>query len=851
MSTDNQNLSSLVWAIAEILRGDFKQSEYGKVILPFVVLRRLDCILESTKDAVLNVAETLPDGMYDDARDQILYATVGDNAKVYNLSPFTFEKLKGQEPGQLHDNLVDYITGFSGNVRDILLEKFLFTDQLKRLNEGGVLWNVFERFCSIDLHPDKVSNIDMGYLFEDLIRRFSEISNETAGEHFTPREVIRLIVDLLIANDDEQLTKPGIIRQVYDPACGTGGMLALTKEALKEFNGGIRVELFGQELNAESFGICKSDMLVTGHDPEQIAFGNTLTSDAHEDKRFHYMLSNPPYGVDWKKYQEPIKTEAKTMGFDGRFGAGTPRISDGQLLFLQHMISKMRDDEHGSRIGIVMNGSPLFTGGAGSGESEIRRWVLENDWVEAIIALPADLFYNTGIQTYVWILANRKSKNRQGKVQLIDASGEQFWKSMRKSLGSKRREIPEEARSEIVRIYASLIDTKGKEEDVSRIFKTTDFGYREIRVERPLRLNFRVDSERLHRLDGQRIFSKLEESQQIKIRGALEKIGDKLYLNRKEFDKLLTDSLHNADIKVGAPLKKAILSALSEQDDEADICIGKGGHPEPDTNLRDHELVPLAENWLDFMKREVLPFVPDAWVDEKYTDVRDKQVGRVGYEINFNRYFFKPTPMRTLEEINSDIHKLQTEIENLLPDFSMPADSSRHVSKPIFEHSEQLQYSSIAEHITKPRIYVDTSVFGGCEDDKFCKHSRLLIKAFQQEKAIMVISDVIRTELQRAPESVANIPGQVPKTHLELLKETEQARELAHAYISSGAVGTAHYNDALHVAIASLGKVDVIVSWNFKHMVNWGRIQAYNSVNRKLGHPEIDIRTPENMYYEE
>jgi type I restriction enzyme M protein len=444
MSTQKiQSLSSFAWSIAEILRGDFKQSDYGKVILPFVVLRRLDCILEGRKDAVLATAKSLPKGVDEQTRDMILSDAVGGSIKAYNLSNLTFEKLKGQDPGQLHQNLIDYIRNFSANVRDIFFEKFLFTDQLKRLNDAGILWNVFERFTEIDLHPGSVSNIEMGYLFEELIRRFSEISNETAGEHFTPREVIRLIVDLLIANDDAKLTGRGIIRQVYDPACGTGGMLALTEEALKDFNPSIRVELFGQEINGESFGICKSDMLVTGHDPEQIAFGNTLTQDAHKDKRFHYMLSNPPYGVDWKKYQDPIKNEAETLGFAGRFGAGTPRMSDGQLLFLQHMISKMRDDEIGSRIGIVMNGSPLFTGGAGSGESEIRRWMLENDWVEAIVALPTDLFYNTGIQTYVWLLTNRKPPVRRGKVQLIDASGERFWKAMRKSLGSKRREIPE------------------------------------------------------------------------------------------------------------------------------------------------------------------------------------------------------------------------------------------------------------------------------------------------------------------------------------------------------------------------------------------------------------------------
>ena len=499
-STRVQNLGSFVWSIAEILRGDFKQSEYGKVILPFIVMRRLDCILEASKPAVLAAEKSLPEGIDDETRDMILFGAAGDNIRVYNTSRFTFTSLKGQDPGQLHDNLIDYITRFSPNVRDIFLDKFRFTESLKRLKDGGILWQVFERFCAIDLHPNQVSNIEMGYLFEDLIRRFSEISNETAGEHFTPREVIRLIVELLLANDHAALTGTGIIRTVYDPACGTGGMLALTEEAMTALNPKIRVELFGQELNGESFGICKSDMLVTGHNPEQIAFGNTLTEDAHTGKTFHYMLSNPPYGVDWKKYQDPIRAEHETKGFDGRFGPGLPRISDGQLLFLLHMISKMRDDEQGSRIGIVMNGSPLFTGGAGSGESEIRRWMLEKDWVEAIVALPTDLFYNTGISTYVWLLNNRKPKARRGKVQLIDASSERFWKSMRKSLGSKRREIPEAARHEIVRIYAEMLNGGGAYGEFSKIFDTTDFGYREIRVERPLRLNFQVTPERLARL---------------------------------------------------------------------------------------------------------------------------------------------------------------------------------------------------------------------------------------------------------------------------------------------------------------------------------------------------------------
>ena len=666
---DVQSLGSFVWSIAEILRGDFKQSEYGKVVLPFVVLRRLDCILQPTKQAVIAANKGLPDDIDEETRDLILSEASGDRIRVYNTSQFTFESLRAQDPGQIRDNLVRYITDFSPNVRDIFLDKFLFTDQLKRLNDAGILWQVFERFCQIDLHPDTISNIEMGYLFEDLIRRFSEISNETAGEHFTPREVIRLIVELLIANDDTKLTGRGIIRQVYDPACGTGGMLALAEEALNEFNPSIRVELFGQELNGESFGICKSDMLVTGHDPEQIAYGNTLVSDAHKGKSFHYMLSNPPYGVDWKKYQDPIRREAEEEGFDGRFGAGLPRISDGQLLFLQHMIAKMRADENGSRIGIVMNGSPLFTGGAGSGESEIRRWMLENDWIEAIVALPTDLFYNTGIQTYIWLLNNRKPAEREGKVQLIDASGERFWRLMRKSLGSKRREIPEAARLEIVRIYAEMLNG-GAEEDwseVSKIFNTTDFGYREIRVERPLRLNFQASEERIARVADEKPIQKLDEEERKDLVDALKgHLPSRLFTSRTEFDKALTKALKGAGLKVGAPVRKAILNALSERDEEAEICTDKDGNPEPDAELRDHELVPLEEDYRGYVTREVTPFVPDAWVDESYRDARDGEAGRVGYEINFNRYFYRYIPPRPLEEIDAELKVLEAEIAGLL-----------------------------------------------------------------------------------------------------------------------------------------------------------------------------------------
>ena len=666
-TTRTKNLSSFTWSIADILRGDFKQSDYGKVILPFVVLRRLDCILEGTKADVLAAYKGLPKGIDEDTRDMMLYDAAGDNIRVYNFSRFTFTSLKGQDAGQLHDNLLDYITKFSPNVRDIFLDKFRITEQLKRLKDGGILWQVFERFCAIDLHPTRVSNIEMGYLFEDLIRRFSEISNETAGEHFTPREVIRLIVDLLLAHDHDALTGTGIIRTVYDPACGTGGMLALTEEAMTKLNPKIRVELFGQELNGESFGICKSDMLVTGHNPEQIAFGNTLTDDNHKGKGFHYILSNPPYGVDWKKYQDPIREEYETKGFEGRFGPGLPRISDGQLLFLLHMISKMRDDEQGSRIGIVMNGSPLFTGGAGSGESEIRRWMFEQDLVEAIVGLPTDLFYNTGIPTYVWLLNNRKPKHRRKKVQLIDASSERFWQSMRKSLGSKRREIPENARHEIVHIYEEMLNGGTGYGEFSKLFDTTEFGYREVRIERPLRLSFQVTEKRLARLEAEKVILNLDPTERQELLDALaQHLPDKAFNNRDAFDKALGKAFTSVGIKVGASVKKTILSALSERDEAADICHDDKGNPEPDTELRDHELVPLKEDWRDFVAREVTPFVADAWVDANYRDGRDRQVGRVGYEINFNRYFYKYSPPRPLKEIDDELKQLESEIASLL-----------------------------------------------------------------------------------------------------------------------------------------------------------------------------------------
>ena len=665
-SAEIQNLGTFLWSIAEILRGDFKQFEYGKVILPFVVMRRLDCILAGSKADVLQAAKSIPESADDATRDMILFGAVGGNVKVYNLSRFTFESLKGQDPGQLHQNLIDYITKFSPNVRDIFLDKFRFTDQLKRLKDGGILWNVFERFCEIDLHPNAVTNLEMGYLFEELIRKFSEISNETAGEHFTPREVIRLIVDLLIANDDAKLTGRGIIRQVYDPACGTGGMLALTEEALKDFNENIRVELYGQELNDESFGICKSDMLVTGHNPEQIAFGNTLTNDAHADKKFHYMICNPPYGVKWAKYQEPIRAEAENLGFEGRFGAGTPSVDDGQMLFLQHMISKMRDDTDGSRIGIVMNGSSIYKGRAGSSESEIRRWIFENDWVEAIVALPEELFYNTGLQTYVWLLSNRKPKHRQGKVQLIDASGERFWRFLRKSLGEKRREIHDGARADLTRIYADFLNDEGSALGISRIFNVEDFGYREIRVERPLRLNFQASEERIARLHTEKAFVKLAEEDQAALLDALGELSQQIFLSRDLFLKELAHAFSNSGVKPSAALKKTILASLSEKDGTAEIVKNKSGEPEPDPDLRDHVQVRLHEELGEYFRTEIEPFSSESWIDSAYTDKRDKGVGKIGYEIPFNRYFFAFERPPTVADLDEDLSKLSETVAGLL-----------------------------------------------------------------------------------------------------------------------------------------------------------------------------------------
>jgi len=474
------NLSAFLWSVADLLRGDFKQSDYGKVILPFTVLRRLDCVLERTKPAVLEELAGRSKSRVNPEPFLIRKAGVG----FYNTSKLGLGTLLGDQDN-IGENLRDYVQAFSGPVRDIF-ERFDFATQLDRLQKAKLLYLVTEKFANVDLHPDRVSNADMGLVFEELIRKFAELSNETAGEHFTPREVIRLMVSLLFIEDDDALSKPGVVRTIYDPTAGTGGMLSVAGEYLHAHNPGARLSMFGQELNPESYAICKADMLIKGQDIANIVFGNTLSEDGLQAERFDYMLSNPPFGVEWKKIEREVRREAEEHGFSGRFGPGLPRVSDGSLLFLLHLVSKMRPvSEGGSRFGIVLNGSPLFTGGAGSGESEIRRYMLENDLVEAIVALPTDMFYNTGIATYVWIVGNRKPKARKGKLQLIDASS--FWQKMRKSLGSKRKELSEAHIDEITRIFGKFKEVTRDGAPISRIFKNEEFGYRTITVERPLR----------------------------------------------------------------------------------------------------------------------------------------------------------------------------------------------------------------------------------------------------------------------------------------------------------------------------------------------------------------------------
>lgn len=650
-----QKLSSFIWSVADLLRGDYKQADYGKVILPFTILRRLDCALESTKHKALEEHERRTVQGLDST--PFVRKVVGYS--FFNTSRLDLGKLLN-DPSNIKQNVLGYIGGFSANIADIF-ERYEFEKQIDRLANAKLLYMVVQRFAAIDLHPKVVSNHDMGLVFEELIRKFAELSNETAGEHFTPREVIRLMVNILFLEDNDVLTKPGTIRTLYDPCAGTGGMLSIAEEYLKQLNPDAQLVVAGQELNPESYAICKGDMLIKGQDVERIKFGNTLSDDGHVGETYDYGLSNPPFGVEWKKVQEEVVAEHEKQGLNGRFGPGLPRVSDGSLLFLLHLISKMQpvkiDSGNGSvtgggRIAIVLNGSPLFTGGAGSGESEIRKWIIESDLLEAIIALPTDMFYNTGIATYIWVLTNHKTDQRRGKIQLIN--GVDFFQKMRKSLGSKRKELGDADIERIVKHFGDFEDGQ-----CSKIFDNADFGYSTITVERPLRLAFRITDEGIERLKESKPFAQLERLRDVIMQLNYHKEQGARWLSRERF---LQDIARNFDeIDLPAPSqaqRKALAVAFGVRDESADICYDPKGRPEPDPELRDTENVPLKDDIEVYFKREVLPHVPDASIDDDKT--------RVGYEIPFTRHFYVFQPPRPLDEIDHDLQIVTIEILDLL-----------------------------------------------------------------------------------------------------------------------------------------------------------------------------------------
>ncbi len=662
------NLGNFVWSIADQLRGVYKPHQYGNVILPMTILRRLDCLMAPTRDQVRAIAETTEN-------PAVLSALVRQRTQMafYNTSEYDMARLLS-DPDGLAANLTDYISRFSPNID--VFARFKFENEIATLAEKNRLYLVVSRFAEVDLHPDTVPNADMGDLFEELIRKFAEASNEEAGEHFTPRDAIRLMVDLLFAEDNAALLEPGVVRSVYDPTAGTGGMLSVAEEHLLAQNPDARLRLYGQELNDQSYAICKSDMIAKGQDASNIRLGDTLADDQFAGKTFDYCLSNPPYGVDWKASEESVKAERARTGSSGRFGPGLPKIGDGQMLFLTHLASKMRPaGEGGGRAGMVLNGSPLFNGAAESGESEIRRWLLENDLVDAIVALPTSMFYNTGIATYIWVLDNTKPPTRAGKVQLID--GSQFFTKMRRNLGDKSREVSPADRARIVRIYDALDEQPEQDAEYSRVFASTDFGYCTITVERPLRLNFACAPERIDALlDTAAGKGSLKAVDPSALRAALESFGGAVHTNREAFLAALKPHLQTAGITLGAPAMKALWQGLSRRDDTADICTDSKGNPEPDVSLRDTENVPF--DWAPpgqhgdsaggrsdrdaliaaYVEHEVLPHVPDAWIDPAKT--------KVGYEIPFTRHFYKYAPPRPLEEIDNDLNALASEIIELL-----------------------------------------------------------------------------------------------------------------------------------------------------------------------------------------
>ncbi|EIK52633.1 type I restriction-modification system, M subunit [Stutzerimonas stutzeri TS44] len=633
---NQQTLAPFIWNIADLLLGAFKPSEYGRIILPFTVLRRLECVLEPTRDKVRSQYEAMKASGVD--MDLILPTTAG--ATFYNVSQFSLGSVGSTST---RANLEDYVAKFSANARQVF-EHFAFDRWLEKLEKANLLYLVAQKFATVDLHPDKISNHEMGLVFEHLIRKFAESSNDDAGQFFTPRDVVRLATTLVFAPDHQALNGEGVVRTVYDCAAGTGGFLSSAIEQVYEWNPNARLVPYAQELNPETYAISVADKLIQGYDTRNIKLGNTLSDDHLPHEQFDYCLANPPFGVKWENVQKQVQAEHSQQGFAGRFGAGLPRVGDGSLLFLMHLLSKRKPLElGGSRIGIVLSGSPLFNGGAGSGESEIRRWILENDWLEAIIALPNDLFYNTGIGTYIWVLSNHKDALRKGKVQLIDASA--MHAPMRKSLGSKRKYLSDEQVAEIARLHEAF-----EEDPNSKIFATTDFGYRRITVERPLRLRFSVTPDKLT------AYQTIKGADQAEAFAGVQ--GD--------FDSLPAFLKAAGIKKLGKGALKAALACFGERDANAQPVLDDKGNQQADSDLREFENVPLKESIDDYFAREVLPHVPDAWIDTSKTDAKDGQVGIVGYEINFNRYFYVYQPPRALAEIDADLKAVEAEIAALL-----------------------------------------------------------------------------------------------------------------------------------------------------------------------------------------
>lgn len=666
MSIDNNfNHVAFLWNIAESLRGTYKEEDYRKVMLQLIVIRRFDCLLDDYDREIIKSVYEEYDFLPEEERDELVIVDLKENHDInlqfYNVSDFTWKKLL-DDSENIKSNFEEYLNGFSNNVKEII-GKFKFKDEINQLDKKDKLYAVLSKMYEVDLHINSVSNNKMGYIYEEMLRRFTE--NSAAGEQYTPREVIRLCMEILFMGKENFLTEEGKVISIADFCCGTGGMLSIAEDYVEKINPSAIVNVYGQELLDESFAICQADMLMKGQNPDNIRLGNTLTQDRFNGEKIRFLISNPPFGVTWKDEEKKVKEEAD-LGFDGRFGAGTPRVSDGSLLFLQNMISKMYDDEEGSRIAIIFNGSPLFTGDAGSGESNIRKWIIENDLLEGIIALPTDMFYNTGIATYIWVLTNKKEAKRKGKIQLVNAS--EYYQLMRKSLGNKRKEISLEQIEQIKEIYE-----KFEESENSKIFDNEDFGYRKVTIERPLKLSFKVNEEAIENVKNTTQFINLAVSKKkdIEVKEKEEAEGkikqDKLikllesfdntleYMDRDKFIKDLKAKSKEFDIQLSAGLIKAIVNTIGVRNEDAEVCKDSKGNIESDSSLKDTESIGLKDDVYEYFEKEVKPHVNDAYIDES-------SINNIGYEIPFTRHFYKYEELRSFAEIMKEVESLESEI---------------------------------------------------------------------------------------------------------------------------------------------------------------------------------------------